>query len=142
MKKLLFVLVISTALSCSKNIQKVLTEKTWAIESVTVTPAITMGDKTSTNYIELSGPESCVANLTLTFSKEGTYVAGTNGALCDMRADNSVKTWKVDGDKVILSASADAPLTLAGDKLTQTTTSTQADGKTSTFVYVYKPKSK
>lgn len=136
MKKLLFMLLICTAVACTKD---TLISKKWVIESVTVTPAMTMGDKTSENYIELSGPESCVANLTLSFAEDSTYVAGANGALCDMMADASVKTWKRDGDKIVLSASPAAPLSFDGKKLTQTTT-TQQNGTTYTFVYIYKSK--
>jgi len=141
MKKLLFVLVICTAIACTKDTYKVLTSKKWIIEAVTVTPAMTVGGKTSNNYIELSGPESCVANLSLSFAKDSTYVPGANGALCDMMTDASIKTWKIDGDKIILSGSPAAPLAFDGDKLTQTTT-TEQDGKAYSFVYIYKSKSK
>ncbi|MFD2285388.1 hypothetical protein GJU39_04640 [Pedobacter petrophilus] len=139
MKKLLFVLLICTAIACTKDNYKTLISKKWVIESVTVTPAMKMGGKTSDNYIELSGPQSCVANLSLSFAENGTYVAGANGALCDMMTDASIKTWKRDGDKIILSGSPAAPLSFDGKKLTQTAT-TEQDGRTYTFVYIYKSK--
>ncbi|GGE59911.1 hypothetical protein EV200_103556 [Pedobacter psychrotolerans] len=139
MRKLLFVLLICTAVACTKDTYKTLISKKWVIESVTVTPAMTLGGKTDTNYIALSGPENCVANLSLSFAADSTYVAGANGALCDMMADASVKTWKKDGNKIVLSASPSAPLSFDGKKLTQTTT-TQQNGTTYTFLYTYKSK--
>ena len=139
MKKLLSVLLICTAIACTKDAYKTLVSKKWVIESVTVQPAMTMGDKTSENYIALSGPESCVANLSLSFAKDSSYVAGANGALCDRMNDARVKTWRREGNKIVLSASPSTPLFFDGKKLTQTTT-TEQDGKTYTFVYVYKSK--
>ena len=139
MKKILFVLLICTAFACTKDSNKTLISKKWVIESVTVTPAMKMGDKTSGNYIELSGPESCVANLSLSFAEDSTYLAGASGALCDMMTDASIKTWKRDGDKIILSGAPGSPLSFDGKKLTQTTITTQ-DGKTYTFIYKYKSK--
>lgn len=139
MKKILFMLLICTAVACTKDSNKTLISKKWVIESVTVTPALKMGNKTSENYIELSGPESCVANLSLSFAADSTYMAGSNGALCDIMADGSIKTWKRDGNQIILSGAPGAPLLFDGKKLTQTTI-TEQDGKTYTFVYKYKAK--
>ena len=138
MKNLLLMLAVCLLFSCKKDADKTLTSKTWAIESVTVTPAMTVGSKTSTNYIELFGPSSCVANMKMSFSDNGTFSAGSNGALCDMFITNDVKTWRRDGDQIFLSTSPSSPFTLQGKTLTQTTTTDVTGGIVYTFVYVYK----
>ncbi|MBO9675957.1 MAG: hypothetical protein J7577_21110 [Sphingobacteriaceae bacterium] len=140
MKKLLLILTACLALSCKKDLDKTLTKKDWRIESATVKPAMTIGQKTSTNYLELMGPSSCVSNSMISFSPEGTYVWGSNGALCDVLSDTSVKTWKREGDQIFLSAMPKSPMTLKGDKLSQITSTTTPDGIIYTFVFVYKSK--
>lgn len=142
MKKLLIILTLCIAFSCKKNTDKTLTNKNWKIESATVTPALTIGNKTSTNYIELMGGASCIANMLISFSVDGTYSAGSNGALCDMASTSNVKTWKRNGDQVILSGSENFPMLLKDNKLTQTVTTNPIGGIIYTYVYVYKAQSK
>nr|WP_315420571.1 hypothetical protein [uncultured Pedobacter sp.] len=138
MKKLLLILTVCLAFGCKKDLDKTLTKKDWRIESITVSPAMTIGQKTSTNYMELMGPSSCVSNSMISFSSEGTYVWSSNGALCDLLSDTSIKTWKRDGDQIFLSSAPQSPLILSGDKLTQTTSTPLQGGIIYTFVYVYK----
>jgi len=140
MKKLLLILTVCLAFGCKKNLDETLTKKDWRIESATVKPAMTIGQKTSTNYLELMGPSSCVSNSIMSFSSEGTYFWSSNGALCDLLSDTSVKTWKREGDQIFLSDMPKYPMTLKGDRLIQTTSSTTTDGIIYTFVFVYKSK--
>ncbi|MFC3560948.1 hypothetical protein [Pedobacter jamesrossensis] len=137
MKKLLLLLVICTALSCKKDADKTLINTNWVIESTTVTPAMTSGGKTSTNYLELMGPSSCDATWILSFAKDGTFTAGANGALCDLFVDKSIKTWKKNGDQIFLSTDPNFPFILKNGKLTQTKTISSQNGIVYTFVYVY-----
>jgi hypothetical protein len=140
MKKLILILTVCLALGCKKDLDKILTKKDWRIESVTVSPAMTIGKKTSTNYMELMGPSSCVSNSMISFSKDGTYTSGSNGALCDLKPDTSITTWRRDGDQIFLSYAPQSPLILSEDKLTQTTSTPLQDGIIYTFVFVYKSK--
>ncbi|RLJ77476.1 hypothetical protein [Pedobacter alluvionis] len=48
MKKLILILTVCLALGCKKDLDKTLTKKDWRIESVTVSPAMTISKKTST----------------------------------------------------------------------------------------------
>ena len=141
MKKLLVVLLICSAMACKKDQDATLTKNDWLIESATVSPAMTSGGKTSTNYIELMGPSSCVATTTLSFSDNGTFSSGSNGALCDLMSTGArTVTWRRDGDQVFLSTAPDSPLTLKGKKLTQIVKVTEPGGSQYTFTYVYKAK--
>ena len=141
MKKLLLMLVICTALSCKKDVDKTLTSTNWKIESTTVTPAMTIGTKTSSNYLELMGPSSCDATMIISFAKDGTFTAGSNGALCDLFVNNtSITTWKREGEKIFLSSSPNSPLILKEGKLVQTVTTAPQAGIVYTFVYIYKEK--
>ena len=135
-------LVICSLLSCKKDQDKILTSKNWFIQSVTVTPAITFGNKTSKNYLELMGPESCAANSVLSFSSNGIFSSSSAGALCDQFIDPNKPaiTWRRDGDQIFLSTSSNAAYTLKGDILTQVTSSTQTGATIYTFVSVYKSK--
>lgn len=142
MKNLLLMLITCLLFSCKKDNDKTLIDKNWVIESATVSPAMTVGNKTSTNYIELSGSASCIANMMISFSKDGTYSSGSNGALCDMISITDIKTWRRDGDQIFLSTSPSSPIILNNNKLTQTSTSSPIGGVVYTFVYVYKAQSK
>lgn len=140
MKKLLLLLAICLTLSCKKDLDKKLSSKNWRVESVTVSPAMTSGNKTSTDYLELMGPQSCAATTTLTFSDKGIFTSGSNGALCDLFYDPNSKpiTWTREGEQITISSSPQSPFTLKGNKLTRTTTTTSAGGTVYTFEYVYK----
>lgn len=144
MKNLLTVLLICTLFSCKKDADKTLVNKTWKIESSTVSPAMTIGTKTSSDYLALMGPSSCEATATLSFSENGIFSIAYNGALCDQYTDPDAKpvTWKRDGDKIILSSYADQPLVLNNNKLTATSSFSAAGGSTYTVVRVYKASSK
>ncbi|WP_316830617.1 hypothetical protein [Pedobacter aquatilis] len=142
MKKLILLFIVRTAFACKKDMDKTLTSKNWVIASVTVTPAMTSNNKTSNNYIELMGQASCVANLRLTFSNDGTYTSGSNGALCDMAASTDIKTWVRNDNQITLSANKNSPMTLNGNTLTQTITSPASGGTVYTFTYIYKAQSK
>ncbi|TBO44971.1 hypothetical protein [Pedobacter kyonggii] len=140
MKKLILILTVCLAFGCKKDLDKTLTKKDWRIESVTVSPAMTIGQKTSTNYMELMGPSSCASTSMISFSKDGTYISGSTGALCDMKSDTSIKTWRRDGDQIFLSYAPKSPMTLKGDRLTQSTSNPGEGGIIYTFVFVYKSK--
>ncbi|MCX2573544.1 hypothetical protein [Pedobacter sandarakinus] len=141
MKKLIFFTLLCTVLACKKGSDQKLADNNWQIQSSTITPALTTSGKTSTNYIELMGAESCIARMSILFNANGTYIMSSNGALCDMFDNFGIKTWRRDGNKIFLSAFAE-PLMLDGKKLTQTTTFTAAGGTVYTLVSVYKAKSK
>ncbi|RNL49691.1 hypothetical protein [Pedobacter jejuensis] len=143
MKNLLLLFLIGATLTaCKKDADKTLATKNWKIESVTVSPAITIGGKTSTNYIELMGQASCAANMMISFNSDGTFTSGSNGALCDMAQTTAIQTWKRNDDQIILSSSSKFPMVLAGNKLTQVITSEPQGGIVYTYVYVYKAESK
>ena len=142
MKKLLLILLACTTLACKKDNDKTLTSKNWVIESASVTPAMTINNKTSNNYIELMGQASCVANMSISFSSDGTYSSGSNGALCDMATITDIRTWTRNGDQISLSATKDFPMVLSGNKLTQTVSTSPTAGIVYTFTYVYKAQSK
>lgn len=138
MKKLLFILAVCTLFSCKKDVEKTLTSKKWTIESTSVSPAMTIGSKTSTDYIELMGPNSCAATMKLLFANDGTFTSGANGALCDMISKMQMNRWTKNGNQIILSTSPDSPMSLKGGKLTQTVVMPAQNGVVYTFVHVYK----
>lgn len=141
MKKLLFVLAVISVVACKKDAEKILVENQWEISAITVNPALTVGNKTTTNYLEYVGPGSCDANNRLTFSDNGKFIQVFGGALCDREAidpakENSV-TWKKDGHQIIVSSMPDNPYVLQDNILTQTRTLTKIAGSTHTLMYVY-----
>ncbi|MDN3587692.1 hypothetical protein QWY86_13500 [Pedobacter aquatilis] len=140
MKKLLLLLFVCTAFACKKDADKTLTSNTWVIESISVSPAMTIGTKTSSNYIELMGQASCAATMMISFSNDGTYTMGSNGALCDMATVTGIRTWERSGNQIILSATKKFPMTLSGKTLSQTVTTDATGGTVYTFNYVYKAK--
>lgn len=129
-------------LSCKKDLDKKLSEENWKIESIKVTPAMTIGSNTSTNYLELMGPASCEATAILSFSKEGVFTQGSNGALCDLFYSPNSKpiTWSREGDQITISSSPQSPFTISGNRLTRTTNTTSAGGIVYRLEYVYKSK--
>jgi hypothetical protein len=144
MKKLLFLLLITVLISCKKDADKTLVDKNWVIASATITPAITVGTKTTSNLLELSGPASCEATTTLTFSKDGIFTSGANGALCDLYVNPNAAavTWRRDGNQIYLSSAPNDPIIQNGNTLTQTIKNDQAGIGTYTIVRVYKAQSK
>jgi hypothetical protein len=142
MRSLLLMLTICAIISCKKDVNKQLTSKNWRIESSTVTPAMTIGSKTSTDYLSLMGPESCDATLELSFHPNGSFAQGSNGALCDLSYDPDNKTsitWSRNNEQIILSTSPDSPFNLSGNYLTRTTKK-NSGGTVYTLVQVYKAK--
>jgi hypothetical protein len=142
MKKLLLMLSICTLIACKKDKDEKLTNQNWRIESSTITPAITIGSRTSTDYMALMGPGSCEANWELSFAVNGTFSQGSNGALCDLFNDPNMQTsvtWKRNNDQIIISTSPDSPFLMSGNKLTRTT-KIDAEGKVYALVQVYKAK--
>ncbi|MFC4212016.1 hypothetical protein ACFOWA_12525 [Pedobacter lithocola] len=143
MKKLFLLFLLGVVLtSCKKDADKTLTSKNWKIETATVSPAMTFGNKTGTNYIELMGQASCVANMMISFNSDGTFTSGSNGALCDMAPTVGIQTWKRNEDQIILSSNTKFPMVLSGNKLTQVITTEPQGGIIYTVVYVYKAESK
>jgi len=141
MKNILLMLTICALFSCKKNSNQELSSRNWRIASSTITPAMTLGSKTSTDFLALMGPSSCEANTELSFSSDGIYTQGSNGALCDMYYDTNSKpvTWTRNNDRITLSSSPDFIFILSGNTLTSTTYITTA-GTTYTLVRVYKAK--
>jgi hypothetical protein len=144
MKNLLFLLIITALVSCKKDADKTLINKNWVIASATITPARTVGNKTTTDLLELAGPGSCEANTILTFSKDGNFTSSSNGALCDLYVDPKAPaiTWRRDGDQIFLSSAPSSPMLQSGEKLSHTTNNIQADGTVYTILRIYKAKSK
>jgi len=141
MKHLLLLFTICVLCSCKKNSDQKLTSQNWRISSSTISPAITIGSKTSSNYLELMGPSSCEATWELSFAADGTFTQGSNGALCDLYYDPSSKPvgWSRNNDRIVLSSSPDFAYILSGNTLTSTSYITTA-GTTYTLVRVYKAK--
>lgn len=141
MKNLLLILAICLTLSCKKDLDKKLTTNDWNVESAKINPAMTIGTKSSTNYLELMGPASCAATTTLTFSEDGIFTSSANGALCDRFYDPKAApaTWSREGNQIIISSMTGSPYTIKGNTLTHTTTFTSG-GTTYTLVQVYKAK--
>jgi hypothetical protein len=142
MRNLLLMLTICALISCKKDVSKQLTSKNWRIESSTVTPAMTIGSKTSTDYLSLMGPGSCDATLELLFHPDGSFTQGSNGALCDLSYDPNNKTsitWSRNNERIILSTSPDAPFNLSGNYLTRKI-KINSGGTVYTLVQVYKAK--
>ncbi|RZK20244.1 MAG: hypothetical protein EOO86_05060 [Pedobacter sp.] len=141
MRIILLMLAICLTISCKKDLDKKLTSKEWKIESTSVTPAITIGSKSSTNYLELMGSASCEATTTLYFSEEGVFSSSANGALCDLFYNPNSKPiiWTREENQIKISSQPNSPYILNGNKLTQTTT-TASGGIVYTFVRVYKAK--
>ena len=108
MKNLLLILAICLTLSCKKDLDRRLTTNNWNIESAKINPAMTIGTKSSTNYLELMGPASCAATTTLTFSEDGIFTSSANGALCDRFYDLKAApaTWSREGNQIIISLSS------------------------------------
>ncbi|RZL33779.1 MAG: hypothetical protein EOO96_11530 [Pedobacter sp.] len=142
MNRILLILIICLSFSSKKDLDKKLSSKNWRIESITVTPAMTIGSKISTNYLDLSGPSSCEATTTLIFSADGIFTQSANGALCDLfQLPNSKPvTWTREGNQILISSAPQFPYTLSGNKLTQTKTSVASGGTVYTFEYVYSSK--
>jgi len=144
MKRIIGLLLLFTVLSCKKQSEDTLTSSDWLLESATVSPAMTIGSKTSTDYKNLFGPGSCLAsNYTLSFNNNGTYTSGSNGALCDLLVSTEASKWSIDGNTINLSGSGGfkQTATLANKSLTYTSVSTNND-VTYTIVYIFKAKSR
>jgi hypothetical protein len=142
MRKFLLMLAICALISCKKDLNKQLTSKNWRIESSTVTPAMTIGSKTSNDYLSLMGPGSCDATLELVFHPNGSFTQGSNGALCDLSYDPNNKTsitWSRNNEQIILSASPESPFNLSGNKLTRKT-EINSEGTVYKLVELYKAK--
>jgi hypothetical protein len=142
MKKPLFFLLITVLVSCKKDADRTLVDKNWVIASATITPAVTVGSKTTTDLLEIAGPGSCEATTILTFSKDGIFTSGANGALCDLfvNPNASAVTWRRDGNQIYLSSAPKDPIIQNGNTLTQTIKNAQTNGDTYTVVRVFKAK--
>ncbi len=143
MKKLILLICVATGLlSCKKDAADDITKYDWVIESATVTPAVTINGKTSTDMISLSGSGSCYTNLTLSFLENGIFIVGSNGALCDMVPNNNNQKWAKDGDVIKLTTDyGTRQLTLKGNMIIETGTYSDNSG-THELVSIYKAKSK
>lgn len=130
-------------LSCKKDPSENPSKYDWVLATATVTPALTVGNKTSTDYKSLSGEESCMKNFTLTLFENGSYAFSSNGALCDMLAPDLTKQkWTRDGDNIILTNNNyTQTFTLVNSTLVESRSFTQ-NGSTYTLVYVYQPTKK
>jgi len=141
MKNILLMLAICILFSCKKNSNHELSSKNWRITSSTITPAMTIGSKTGTDYLALMGPQSCEATMELSFAADGTFTQTSNGALCDLYYDpkNKPVTWSRNNDRIVLSSSPDFSFIQSGNTLSSTSYITN-DGTTYTLVRVYKAK--
>lgn len=87
---------------CKKDLSEDITQYHWVLKSQTVTPAITLNGKTSTDYLSLQNPQGCTRNNTLSFSENGVFYVSSNGALCDMLANNDSQKWIKTDQKLLL----------------------------------------
>lgn len=103
MKKFILVFAcLVTMLSCKKEASDNITAYNWVLTSAKVNPAITIGNITSTD-LNVVFKNGCYTNLTYTFLKDGTFTAGSNGALCDMATSSSKQTWVKNGSIITFS---------------------------------------
>ncbi|WP_379087262.1 hypothetical protein [Pedobacter sp. UC225_65] len=144
MKKLVLLFCICAFISCKKDAAKDITKYRWVLDKAVVSPAMTVGNRTTTDYKSINGPHSCLANnYTYVFLTTGTYQVSSNGALCDMVANSSSQKWTKEGDKIILANGygSNREATVEGNKMEQTSTFSK-EGITYTVKYTYKAKSK
>jgi hypothetical protein len=139
MKILIGLFLLFTLLSCKKQPDNILTTKDWVLESATVNPAMTIGNKTSTDYKNLLGPGSCLSsNYTLKFNTNGTFNGHSNGALCDLLVPSEPNKWSREGNMIrLLGSSFNEVATLADQSLTYTSVST-IDMVIYTTVYIFR----
>lgn len=126
MKKLLLLICVCTALSCKKDSNDVLDNKSFTLQSATVSPGILINGKLETNYMAMAGSSACLNyDYTLTFKNDGTYTLSSRGPLCDMVANTNSQKWTKKGDQVTLTHAALNTIvaTLKGNKLSYTLSS-------------------
>jgi hypothetical protein len=144
MKRLVLLLCICAFISCKKDAAKDITKYHWVLDKAVVTPAMTVGGKTTMDYKNINGPHSCLANdYTYIFLTTGIYQVSSNGALCDMAMNSSSQKWTKEGDKITLKNGygSNIEATVEGNKMEQTSTFSK-EGITYTVKYTYKAKSK
>ena len=103
MKKVWLLLLICTSLACKKSGSNDITQYNWVISSATVSPAMTIDGKTSTNFLEIANASTCLTGLTYVFQTNGVFVTGSNGPLCDRVPDGPNQKWTREGNIVKLS---------------------------------------
>lgn len=136
-------LLVLFGFGCKKDASEDITSYNWVLKTQVVAPAITVNGKTTTDYLSLQNPSGCTKNFTFTFFKTGIFAVSSNGALCDMLANNDAQKWKLEGSEVILdygnigpSGSAIVKLNIDKNRLTRTSILT-ADGKDYSLTTTY-----
>lgn len=144
MKKLILFLCICTFICCKKDAANHITKYRWVLDKAVVTPAMTVGGKTTTDYKNINGAGSCLAsNYTYEFLANGIYQVSSNGALCDMVGNSDSQKWTKEGAKITLTNGygRNSEATVEGDRMEQTSTFSK-EGITYTVNYTFKAKSK
>jgi hypothetical protein len=142
-KLILFISFAVMAFGCKKDKTEDLTAYRWVLSAQTVNPEMTIGNKTSKNYLSMQNPEGCTKNFTYRFSTNGTYSASSNGALCDMLANSDKQVWSKEGNVLTLAlngfVSSSKTLTITNNTLIEDAMFEQG-GKTYQIKSIYKPK--
>ncbi|CAH0163052.1 hypothetical protein SRABI27_01403 [Pedobacter sp. Bi27] len=146
MKKLLLILTLCLAFACKKKETLAIDDITsykWPLQSATVSPVLTVDGKSSSNFMTLSGPSSCLNNnYALSFSSNGSYAFTSTGPLCDMFSFQNAK-WTKSGNEITLNTGFGNTETvnLKGTNIIQKYTF-EKEGKTYTVTYIFTAKSK
>ena len=122
------------------NLEDLISNK-WVLESATVTPGMTQNGKTTSNYLELQGKDSCLANdFTYIFLENGIYQNSSSGAACTMLPNSDDQKWNITGNKIILTNKygSSNPFIFNGNTITQTGSFIN-EKVNYRIVYVYKP---
>lgn len=111
MKRLFLFLCICFSIACKKDSSfqnnKDITSVKWVLESAVLSAPLPYNNSTTTDYIAIQGPSSCLANnYTLTFSEDGTYQFSSTGALCDMVGSNKNQKWTRKDSTITLNGSS------------------------------------
>ena len=122
MKKLILFLAIVSAIACKKDsADEDVTKYNWVLNTATVSPAITINGKTSTDYKNILGEHSCYAsNYTINFLENGLFTISSTGALCDMIPNSDQFKWTRDGNELTLNyGNLSETFTLNGNTMAQ-----------------------
>ena len=116
--------LILAFLGCKKDLSEDITQYHWKLKSQTVTPAMTLNGKTSTNYLSLQNSDGCTKDNKLSLNTDGVFSISSTGALCDMVANNSTQKWVRTDNKLLLKygTSFEEEFEIEKDRMTSTST--------------------
>ncbi len=126
MKNLFLLLCFCTLFACKKQVKEeaALVNKTFVLNTAVASPAMVLNGKPETNYLNITGANSCINNnYTIILNDNGTYTIKAGGALCDMWGGNTgEQKWVKIGDKITLTHSLLPKIvaTISADKLVYT----------------------